>query len=107
MRVVAHGTDAAKALREIGKETARWQASIHAGLAVCVRDGDEKEGREGKERKAWLRERRRKPPLLRQPNAKQQAVRTMARSVLTTRSTDVLMTRSGPACPAFRGRVFG
>lgn len=49
--------DAAKALREIDKTMKKWRESVAGGLAVYVRDGDEKDRREHEEREAWLRER--------------------------------------------------
>jgi len=55
--VVSYGIhDAAKALREISKTMAKWQESIHGGLAVYVRDGDEKDRRAREERESWQRE---------------------------------------------------
>ena len=53
--VVTYGIhDAAKALREIDKRTSKWQEGLHGGLAVFVRDGDEKDRREREERDAYL-----------------------------------------------------
>jgi hypothetical protein len=53
--VVTYGIhDAAKALREIDKRTSKWQEGVHGGLAVFVRDGDEKDRREREERDAHL-----------------------------------------------------
>jgi hypothetical protein len=48
--------DAAKALREIEKTTKSWRESLRGGLAVYVRDGDEKDRHEQQEREEWLRE---------------------------------------------------
>ena len=44
----------AQALREIDKRTSKWQEGLHGGLAVFVRDGDEKDRREREERDAHL-----------------------------------------------------
>ncbi|SRR6266487_406524 len=56
--VVTYGIhDAAKALREIDKTMKKWREGLAGGLAVYVRDGDEKDRREHEQREAWLRER--------------------------------------------------
>jgi hypothetical protein len=53
--VVTYGIhDAAKALREIDKRTSKWQEGPQGGLAVFVRDGDEKDRREREEREAHV-----------------------------------------------------
>lgn len=45
--VTEHGVhDAAKALREIDRKIGRWQDSARGGLAVFVRDGDDKDRQE-------------------------------------------------------------
>jgi hypothetical protein len=54
--VVAHGEhEAAEALRGIEAEVRKWREGLH-GLAVYVRDGDEKDRRKDEEQKRYRKE---------------------------------------------------